>query len=989
MHKLYLTTVIFAALWLWPVQAGSRPGSRASGPLSPREEQATFRLLKGFKIELAACEPAVVDPVALAFDEHGRMFVVEMRGYPNEGIGTGFITSGRVQMLEDRDGDGHFEKATTFADKLRLPTSVMPYRGGLIVANPPDLVFMEDIDGDGKADRQRVLYTDFGLSNIQQMINSLQWGLDNWVHGCAGSNGGDVRSPEIKNAAIPLRTRHVRFRPDVPGSLEPTSGGGQFGLTADDWGNWFTATNSQHLRHVVLPDQYLRRNPFLPVSAVTLDIPDHGAACKVHRLSPFEAWRVERTTRRKDGPDAQRFAATELVPGGFITSACSPLVYRADQFPSEFYGNLFVCDPANNLIHRDLLVPRGATFTAQRGDADCEFLASTDNFFRPVNMAIGPDGAVYLCDFYREAIETPLSLPDDIKKKMNLESQGRGRIWRVTHLDKTAKRTTLGQATGAQLVRHLEDANAWTRLTAQRLLIERQDKTVFLGLQQMARESKFAPARAHALWTLHGLGSLADAEIQHALRDAEAGVREQALRLAESRLARTLDLQQSILAMIDDPSPRVRFQLAFTLGEWESPATAGALARILVQDAGDPWTQTAVLSSSRRHAPAILEILLDDVNVDGATRNQLLTRLAGLAVRADAANLPRLFSILARAERTIADRELAVLEGLGQALPGSLERLWRNPPANVRDAVEKTRALFGEAAARARNDQQELEGRLAATRLLGYGPFALARETLPDLLTPQTPRDLQRAAVRALATHNQPQIADLLLAPWASYSPEVRRDVLDALFGRKERVRQLLKAIDQKKVLAGQLEPARLDQLRKYPDAAVRKEAARLLAGQVAPARQKVVADYQDVREMKGDAARGKDAFKKVCAACHRLENVGSEVGADLVAALGNKTAEALLIDILDPSREVDPRFIEYVVTTTDGRVHNGVIAAETASSVTLRRAEKGEDVILRNQIESIQATAKSLMPEGLEMQLGRPELADVIAYLMSVGRKK
>src|SRR5205085_59835 len=212
--------------------------------------------------------------------------------------------------------------------------------------------------------------------------------------------------PQIQE--IVLRSRGIRFHPESPGSLEPTSGGGQYGLAPDDWQQWFTATNSQHLRHIVLPDHYLRRNPSLPVSAVTLDIPDHGASCKVYRLSPFEAWRVERTRRRQGGPDARRFPPTELVPGGYITSACSPVVYSADLFPALYRGNTFVCDPANNLVHRDVLTESGATFSAHRGEAGCEFLASTDTWFRPVNLTVGPDGALYILDFYREVIETPL-----------------------------------------------------------------------------------------------------------------------------------------------------------------------------------------------------------------------------------------------------------------------------------------------------------------------------------------------------------------------------------------------------------------------------------------------------------------------------------------------------------------------------------------------------------------------------------------------------
>src|SRR6516225_7988807 len=325
--------------------ADAVPGVSPRGPLSPREELATIRVAKGFRVELAACEPNIVDP---------------------EGVATGSSTSGKIKLLEDRDGDGFFEHSSIYADNLRFPTSVMPYRGGLLVADAPKILFLEDTKNTGTADRQRALYDGFTLSNIQQLINSLQWGIDNWVYGCAGSNGGTIRSlEEPDRPPVTLRSRGVRFHPEQPGSLEPMSGGGQFGLAPDDWQNWFTATNSQHLRQIILPDHYLRRNPLLPVSAVTLDIPDHGAACKVHRISPFEAWRVERTTRRKEGPDAARFPSTELVPGGYITSGCSPVVYCADVYPKEYRGNTFICDPANNLIHRDVLIPDRATFIAK------------------------------------------------------------------------------------------------------------------------------------------------------------------------------------------------------------------------------------------------------------------------------------------------------------------------------------------------------------------------------------------------------------------------------------------------------------------------------------------------------------------------------------------------------------------------------------------------------------------------------------------------
>jgi putative membrane-bound dehydrogenase-like protein len=979
--------------------AADPPGTPPKGPLSAREEMATFRVPKGFKVELVACEPEVVDPVAMAFDENGRLFVAEMPGYPNGGVGTGKITTGRIKMLEDLDGDGFYEKSTLFLANLRFPTAVMPYRGGVLIANAPDLIFAEDTDGAGKADKQRVLYTGFDIANIQQLLSGFQWGLDNWVHACAGGKGGTITSVEKPNAAaVELRSRGIRFHPDRPASLEPTSGGGQYGLTCDQWGQWFTATNSQHLRHIILPDHYLKRNPFLPVSAVTLDIPDHGPACKVYRISPFEQWRVERTKQRKDGPNASKFPPTELFPGGYVTSACSPLVYEATLFPAAYHGNTFVCDPANNLVHRDVLQRHGATFVAKRVDIECEFMASTDTWFRPVCLTLGPDGAIYVLDFYREVIETPLSLPDDIKVKLNLESRGKGRIWRIVPEGKrTLVRPALGKATTAELVKHLDNPNYWWRITAQRLLVERQDKGAVPLLVQLAKNAKLPAGRMHALCTLQGLGIVDESLIENALQDESAGVRQHALQMVESCLQASAKLRKAVVALADDPAPEVRFQLAFTLGECDAPEAVTALAKVAVRDAGDKWTQTAVLSSAAKTAPALLTALTRDKSFatsGKASHLQMLTRVAALvATRPNDDDLALGLALLASKDGVFADWQVSVLEGLGQGLQTrqkNLAKLWDNPPPALKTAIELTRPLFVQAVKTAADQTRPLAQRQAALRLLGYGPFTLALPVARDLLAPQAPPELQVAAVRCLGQHDQPQVAETLLTSWKGAGPSLRREILDALFARTDRVRQLLDALEKKQMLASQLEPAKLSLLRKHPDAKVRARAEKLLKDQIVPARQEVIDRYEKATlAEKPSAIRGKTVFKKVCAACHRLENEGIEVGPDLNSALANKTPEALLIDILDPSREVDPRYIEYVITTTDGRQLTGMIAAETASSVTLRRAEKAEDTLLRSQIDSIQATAKSLMPEGLEMQLTPQDVYDVIAYLRSVTTKK
>lgn len=959
------------------------------GPLTPKEELATFKLPDGIAAQLVAAEPDIVDPVAMCFEEKGRLFVCEMRGYPNGGVGTGNETRGKIKCLEDKDGDGVFETVTTFAEGLRFPMGVQPYKGGLLVAVAPDLLYLEDANGDGKADKTTVLYTGFYTANIQQMLNSLQWGLDNWVYGICGSDGGVVKSGQKPDApAVNLRNRGLRFKPDAPASLEPTSSGGQYGLAADDYQRWFTATNSQHLRQIVLPDHYLKRNPALAVSAVTLDIPEHGAAAKVFRISPFEPWRVERTTRRAGSPDAKRFPTTELVPGGYITSACSPLIYTADLLPKEYRGNNFVCDPANNIVHRELLKENGAVFSAVRAYEDREFLASTDNWFRPVQLSTGPDGAIYVLDFYREVIETPLSLPDDIKKQLNLESRGRGRIWRIAPKDfKPAKLPDLGAMSAKQLAEELTSANPWRRLTAQRLLVEKQEKGAVARIRELRPKAKGTPGVANLLWTLHGLGALEAADVQDALSDPEPGVREQALRLSEAFAKESPTLRTRVSALRTDPSPRVRFQLALSAGALPPTDAVPALESILDKDAGDPWTVTAALSSASECAFPLLQALSQ---VDRKANVALVSRLAAM-IGSKGEVRP-----IAQALGLVADSPLApgcavaVLDGLGRGMRASASPLsawWQKPPPEAAPALEKLRKRFVTAAATVRDDKAEAANRVSGAGLLAYGPFEDAGAALASALTPAVPGDVQLAALRALATHTDTKVAELLLKNWAGYGPALRKEALDALLARPDRIAKLLDAVEAKQVAPTEFALAQVQQLKAHPNATVRNRALAVFKATADADRAKVVKEYATSLELKGSAEKGRAVFKRSCSACHKLDGVGADVGANLLAALPNKSGEDLLAAVLDPNREVDPRYVSYNVVTADERVLNGVVASESPTSITLRRADGKEDVILRANIATLRSTGLSLMPVGLEKELKPQDVADLFAYLRIAGK--
>jgi len=961
----------------------------AVDPLTPEQERKTFQMLPGFTAELVAAEPNVVDPVSMAFDERGRLFVCEMVGYSNGGKGTGVQTLGRVRVLTDKDADGHFETAGVYAEKLRFPTGVQPWKNGLLVAVAPDIVFLEDKDGDGKADATRVLYTGFGVDNIQQMINSLQWHADGWVYGVAGANGGTITSPEKPAMpAVSLRGRGVRFKPDVPGSLEPTSGGGQYGLTTDLAQHWFTSTNSQHLRQIVLPDHYLKRNPNLIVPAVTADIPEHGAACKVFRVSPFEAWRVERTTRRKDGPEAKRLPPTELVPGGYATSACSPLYYADPLLPKEIQHTILICDPANNLITRDKLHQNGSLYKATQADVGKEFFASTDNWCRPVHLSTGPDGAVYMLDFYREVIETPLSLPDDIKAKVELQSRGKGRIWRITHADaKPLPKVTLDRSKPESLVVGLMADRAWVRTTASRMLYETKYQNAEETLALAAKLFEGDPTASVALLQALAVAEkLSAARVSAALASPDPVVREHALRLAERFMSNNAELADRIAEMAADKDSFVRLQLAFTAGYLPPRQAAVTLGRLVAASPPDAWLQTAILSSAANCHTELLTVLLSRDPTPAALT--LISRLLGMiGATGDAKSIADVFKHIASAEPS---SQVFLLDGLGQGMRNTtkpLNSLWANPPADLKEPLTNLRAVFKQRAADASDGIRPLPFRLSATRFLGAGPFDVAKEPLAGLLTPQTPTELQSAAVQALGGFTDPNVPTILLAGWASHGPAVRREVLEVLTARKDRLPALLTAVENKTVLPSQLGAARVAMLQGHPDAAIRERAKILLAGAVNADRKKVIDQYQTALTLKGDVGRGRDLFRKNCTACHRLENMGHEVGANLTAALRNKTPESLLLDVLDPSREVDTRYVEYRVNTTAGKTITGLLAVETPTSVTLKRGENAEDTVLRSQIEEIRATAKSLMPDEFEKQLTTQQLADVFAYLLGPGR--
>ncbi len=974
--------------------------------IPPKDGEAalkSFKIHEGFHVEPIAVEPLVTDPVSVCYDADGRLYVVEMRGYPYPENSP----SGNVTLLEDRDGDGRFDRSTIFVDGLSWPTGIVPYDGGVFIAVVPDIIYAKDTDGDGKADVRKVIFTGFGGQNVQALLNGLLWGSDGWIYGVAGGNGGEIKNmvhPEAKPVSV--RGRDFRFKPDAS-VFEAASGGGQFGHSFDDWGHRFTCNNSNHIRQIVLPSHYLERNPALAVPAVVDDIPAEGPAAPVYRISSAEPWRIVRTRQRAADPELRKkLPPTELVATGFFTSATGVTIYRGTAYPPEYRGNAFIGDVGGNLVHRKIMSKNGAEFRATRADKNVEFLASTDNWFRPVNFANTPNGTLLIVDMYRETIEHPFSIPEPIKKHLDLTSgKDRGRLYELLYEGtKRRAKPALSKASTTELVKTLADPDAWWRETAQRLLIERKDPAAIPLLKQLVEQRPNALARVHALCTLDVLGALEADDLKRLIDspvspyDADPGVREVVARLAERLKSDRVLWMRLVL----DNDPMVRFQLALSCGGIDDGTAFGPLWVIAMRDAGDRWSRQAVMSSLRGSRASTLFDYLYTMKdfLDTAPGNVWigdLSTLIGAANRADdveaslgliadfskthppnARSVAGIRGVLTEPDEAARRKRLsAFLLGLGRGLQrsgGSLRSV-------LQGSASKSIAPLFEQAKRVAKSDAAIDERLDAVRLLGLGPAAGALETLPDLLDARQPTNVQLAAVQALASLSDPQVGPSLIGHWKALSPSVRREGVEALFARPERVTALLDAIERKLVPASDVDPARRKQLLSSTNAKIKERAAKLFAGDPSADRGRVIESFRKALSLDGQREPGRAVFKKACSTCHKAEGEGNEVGPNLATITG-RTPEDLLIHILDPNREVPPQYVNYNVATLDGRVVTGMIAEEAANSVTLKRAEGATDVIPRNRIEEIASTGLSLMPEGLEKGLEPQDFANLISFL-------
>lgn len=979
---------MFLLVAAWTVGLG-RPVRAAAGAGAP----GVFEVDPRVEVALWASEPEVVDPVSICFDESGRAYVAECRDYPY-GAGPDGAVGSTVRLLEDTDGDGRADKSTLFAGGLSYATSVTPWRGGVLVAVPPEVVWLKDTNGDGVADVREVVLRGFRRGVSDSLVNGLQYGLDNRIHGANGGNGGRLTVPARPDEALDLGDDDFAWDPRTGRVARTGESGGGFGLVFDDWGRAFTTYNIDHFQHRFLTREQAGRHPGFPAVDLTGSISDHEEMSRIFPVSVAQ-------TRPNHPEQAGRFSAAGGM--GRVASAA---------WPEDLRGSVFVCDVVGNLVHRDLVVPDGPVFRATRapGEQAREFLASRDPAFRPVGLETGPDGALYLLDMQREVIEHPDYIPAKVREKLDVRAgDRRGRIYRLTPKGGLpVVRPGLATKPDAELVPLLGHADAWWRLTAQRLLVERRATGQVESLRRWRRKGPPA-GRLHALWTLEGLGRLESDDVEAALDDAHPGVRENALTLFEGRAGAFAGLAEKVRRRAADPDARVRFRAALALGTVPDAASASALAELLGKDAADPWMRRAIwaslppehqraagrwLAGGALGAGVRADLVAEYAEWVGARAGQqpgdvswCLAQLApGMSPEARRRGLAGLAAGLARSSSRPVLEPAAVerlAELAGRAERAEMEALWRLTRQLGRDDLPAQQEAVAAARRGATNQTAGVERRAADIALLEFAPAAEATPVLLGLLEGREPEAIQGAALAVLRRRQAPEVGAALVARWRSLGPALRPRVLELLLARSAFHEPLVDALEKGRLTPGELN-LDLEQRRRLlrggpPE--VRRRAARLVSDEEYGNRRRVVDEWLARLPGAGEAARGRKVFEEACARCHRCGNAGRRVGPELTA-MSHRSVEDLLSNVLDPNMAINPGFVAYSAETRDGESAVGLLAAESPAEVVLLQADEVRVTIPRKDLVRLESSGASLMPEGLEAGRTPQELRDLIAFL-------
>ncbi len=945
-----------------------------------------FRIEEGFDLTLVASEPLVRDPVDLEFNERGDALVLEMPGYPFED------RQSRLLVLKDHDLDGVFEEAKVFADNLQLASSILPYRKGVLVAAPPYLLFIQDDNQDYLPDRVDTLMGGFSTGNLQHNYNGLTYGLDNWIYAANGGNDGAPYWWPDSSAAMDLRGQDFRFNLDNKSLERLGESSGGFELAMDPFGRLFETHNLEHISHLVFPDRYLT-SAILPGNTLE-NISDHEEN-SLSRIYPIG----EQDTR-----------VNHPEQSGYFSGACGITWYGGGALGESLEGTAWVADVVLNLVHVDRISPEGTSFRASRMTEKREFMASEDRSFRPVNMTAGPDGSMYVVDMYREVIEHPEWIPDEIEATMDLEAgKDKGRIYRISR-DPLSVDLSLFQSDEGR-VNALTHPNQWVRKTAHRLLMEEPltSKTED-QLNSLLLGNSLLP-RLHALYILGAQEKLSVNQLADAMNDTSPEIVEAALMLSEENLSDSSLFTDLVFPLLTHENIRVRMQAALSvsrvsfLNGWQLHANE-KIRSSMVESASLPQDSWSVASLTLAADESSAFVFEEVIKHNGKNASEEL--LASLAANSggSAQTIDLILTSLYNSEFPVSAMSRILQQLAGHSTPGNVNkelsgiRLFENSPehTSLLDEMALLRNSLGlpaspefiryskDALAKVTDNRQTDSVRLQQLGLISLLPYEQKKEVLFTCIRNDQPRALQEGALRQLANYRQKEIGRRIVEEWNTLSPTIRRYASDLLLYIDTHHDVLLSALEDGTINIGEMnfDLERRRMLLRWNDSEQTKERARALFSDAGVSnRTEAVEKMKGALGLEGSVVNGRKVFESICSTCHIYGEVGVEVG-PVLTEINRKSKETLLHDILDPNAAADPKYINHLVKTSNGNILTGIIAAETDDYVTIQKVGGEKVTVQKNDMEEFRSLGSSLMMEGLENAMTQQDMADLLAFLQN-----
>ncbi len=957
------------ANWDDPVPHGqdAPPGP----PLSPEQAVAKMTVPKGFHVEIVAAEPQIVNPTAMTFDERGRIWIAESVEYPRQSAGEG---KDRIKILEDVDGDGKADKSTVFAEGLNIPSGIAVGYGGVWVANSPDVLFLTDENGDGKADKREVVVTGFGRFDTHELPNSLTWGPDGWLYGWNGVfNNSHIeyrgKTYDFTCALFRIHPRTRDFEVFAEGTSNP------WGVAFNREGAAFaSACVIDHLWHLTETGHYIRQGgPDKPYAWPLGSIVDHK-----HQKRAY----------------------------------CGILYFDSDAYPAEYSKSLYMGNIHGNCINVDYLSRNGSTYV---GNAKPDFLAANDSWFMPVSQKIGPDGCLYILDWYdryhcyQDAGRDPEGI-DRLK----------GRLYRVRYGDPPRlSRVDLGKESSQKLVERLASPNLYFRDQAQRLLGERNDAEANARMKNIIlSDASPKRQRMHAIWSLAGAGAIDDSFLLRLLSEKDPSIRSWGVRLAGNKKAVGAVVRSRIAELALDQSADVRLQVAIASRKIDGADAMKMLVGVLSASDEDELIPHIVwqnlhplleqegtkfvnllegveLSSSPGFKPLFPLIAKCLLAAGESGRKSFVALVKRLAVHNDhqwqsaAACLSELLAALNSGQIPAAD-----LASMRSELNPALEHViaeedldvlvwsaWR-----VKAAWDDPKAI-DEVATILENPDEPEETRIEAVQALVGKPDPRVLAAVGKIL--REPRDssseFRGRLISELAKRSDEAVAKITIQAYPTLEPELKPRVVELLTDRASWSKQLIDAVSKNAIPSSALNVNQVRKMLRFKDAELVKRVGATwgsIREERNPKREEAIDRIRDlIADTPGDPYAGALAFKKVCAQCHMIHGEGQEVGPDLTGN-GRNSYDQLVSNVLDPSLVIGAAYQAVLVSTKDGRVLTGLLAEDSPERIVLKVQGGKRETIAKNEIEERSTSPLSLMPEDLEKQLSEQEIVDLFSFL-------